>query len=112
MTLTTDSFEFVADLVRRRSAIQLEAGKEYLVESRLAPLARRAGLGLDEFVRSVRSAAYNFNTSRSRDVNTRFRGSSSSDGHSPRRLSGIFRVNIFWAACVFLTISTNSSADV
>jgi len=57
MTLTTDSFEFVADLVRRRSAIQLEAGKEYLVESRLAPLARRAGLGLDEFVRSVRAAA-------------------------------------------------------
>ncbi|MDM8083364.1 protein-glutamate O-methyltransferase CheR [Cellulomonas cellasea] len=57
MSLTTDSFEFVADLVRRRSAIQLEAGKEYLVESRLAPLARRAGLGLDEFVKSVRAAA-------------------------------------------------------
>ncbi|WP_082812786.1 CheR family methyltransferase [Cellulomonas timonensis] len=56
MTLTTDSFEFVADLVRRRSAIQLEAGKEYLVESRLAPLARRAGLGIDEFVRAVRAA--------------------------------------------------------
>ncbi len=56
MTLTTDSFEFVADLVRRRSAIQLDAGKEYLVESRLAPLARRAGLGIDDFVRAVRAA--------------------------------------------------------
>lgn len=56
MTLTTDSFDFVADLVRRRSAIQLERGKEYLVESRLAPLAREAGIGVDEYVRRVRSA--------------------------------------------------------
>jgi chemotaxis protein methyltransferase CheR len=56
MTLTTDSFDFVADLVRRRSAIQLERGKEYLVESRLAPLARQAGIGVDEFVRQIRSA--------------------------------------------------------
>ncbi|MFI2753232.1 CheR family methyltransferase [Cellulomonas sp. P22] len=55
MTLTTASFDFVADLVRRRSAIQLDQGKEYLVESRLAPLARRAGLGVDEYVRAVRA---------------------------------------------------------
>ena len=47
MTLSTDSFDFVADLVRRRSAIQLERGKEYLVESRLAPHARAAGLDVD-----------------------------------------------------------------
>ena len=39
-SLSTDSFTWVADLVRRRSAIQLAAGKEYLVESRLLPLAR------------------------------------------------------------------------
>ena len=56
MTLAADSFDFVADLVRRRSAIQLTAGKEYLVESRLAPLARQAGLpGVDEYVRALRT---------------------------------------------------------
>lgn len=44
MTLTTADFSYVADLVRRDSAIVLEPGKEYLVESRLMPVARDAGL--------------------------------------------------------------------
>ena len=34
-------FEFVCDLVRRQSGIALDSGKQYLVESRLQPLARR-----------------------------------------------------------------------
>jgi chemotaxis protein methyltransferase CheR len=56
MSLAPDTFAFVADLVRRRSAIQLEAGKEYLVESRLLPLARERGCaGVDAFVREVRT---------------------------------------------------------
>lgn len=55
MTLTPDTFAWVADVVRRRSAIQLEAGKEYLVESRLLPLARRAGApDVDTYVRDLR----------------------------------------------------------
>lgn len=55
MTLAPDVFDFVADLVRRRSAIQLEPGKEYLVESRLMPLAREAGAAsIDAYVRDVR----------------------------------------------------------
>ncbi len=55
MTLTADTFDFVATLVRQKSAIQLERGKEYLVESRLAPLARSAGaVDVDAFVRGVR----------------------------------------------------------
>lgn len=59
MTLSADSFAFVADLVRRRSAIDLIAGKEYLVESRLGPLARQAGLtGVDEYVRGLRMVPY------------------------------------------------------
>lgn len=56
MTLTADTFDFVATLVRQRSAIQLERGKEYLVESRLAPLARTAGASdVDAYVRALRS---------------------------------------------------------
>lgn len=59
MTLTTDTFTWVADLVRRRSAIQLESGKEYLVESRLLPLARSAGASdVDAYVRGIRAAAH------------------------------------------------------
>ncbi|MFF1530409.1 CheR family methyltransferase [Cellulomonas sp. NPDC058312] len=57
MSLTQDTFAFVADVVRRRSAIQLEAGKEYLVESRLLPLARDSGHpGVDAYIREVRAA--------------------------------------------------------
>lgn len=57
MSLTAESFSFVADLVRRRSAIQLEAGKEYLVESRLLPLARAAAAAdVDAYVRAVRAS--------------------------------------------------------
>lgn len=37
-------FHWVADLVHRESAIVLPAGKEYLVDARLLPLARAAGL--------------------------------------------------------------------
>lgn len=56
MTVTAETFDFVAKIVRQRSAIQLEPGKEYLVESRLAPLAKRAGaLDVDSFVRAMRA---------------------------------------------------------
>ena len=57
MTLTTGTFTWVSDVVRTRSAIQLEAGKEYLVESRLMPLARAAGeTDVDAYGRRVRQA--------------------------------------------------------
>ena len=56
MTLAAETFDFVATLVRQRSAIQLERGKEYLVESRLAPLARSAGAAdVDAYVRGMRA---------------------------------------------------------
>ncbi len=58
MTLSADTFAYVADLVRRRSAIQLASGKEYLVESRLLPLSRAAGVAdVDTYVRMLRDAA-------------------------------------------------------
>lgn len=43
MALTTHEFNFVSDLVRREAGIVLAPGKEYLVEARLLPLARRLG---------------------------------------------------------------------
>ena len=55
MTLTDESFAYVADLVRRESAIVLERGKEYLVEARLLPLSRQTGAAtVNEFVQRLR----------------------------------------------------------
>jgi chemotaxis protein methyltransferase CheR len=57
MTMAATSFAYVSDLVRRRSAIHLEAGKEYLVESRLQPLVRASGeRSLDRLVSRLRSS--------------------------------------------------------
>ncbi len=56
MTLSSDAFVWVSDLVRKRSAIQLPAGKEYLVESRLLPLAKENGLAdVQAFVAMART---------------------------------------------------------
>ena len=45
MSLNRTDADFVRDLVRERSAIVLDASKDYLIESRLAPVARTNGLG-------------------------------------------------------------------
>ena len=45
MTTPAQDFEFVRRLVRDRSALALDEGKDYLVEARLAPIVRREGLG-------------------------------------------------------------------
>jgi chemotaxis protein methyltransferase CheR len=51
-----NSYEFVRDLVLKDAGIVLEAGKEYLVDSRLTPLVRTAGLdSIDALVKSVRT---------------------------------------------------------
>jgi chemotaxis protein methyltransferase CheR len=44
MAITATDFESIRTLLRSASAISLEPGKEYLVESRLTPLAAQAGL--------------------------------------------------------------------
>lgn len=41
--IATEDFTFFADFLRGRSAISIGPGKEYLVESRLAPVARQGG---------------------------------------------------------------------
>jgi chemotaxis protein methyltransferase CheR len=43
MNIAIADFAFVAGLVRQRSAIDLQPGKEYLVEARLSPLIRDSG---------------------------------------------------------------------
>ena len=44
MSMTDTQFDYLCQFIRRESAIVLEPGKEYLVESRLGPVARREGL--------------------------------------------------------------------
>ncbi len=44
MSITPSDFQYVSTMVRQRSAIVLSPGKEYLVESRLLPVARDAGV--------------------------------------------------------------------
>lgn len=43
MPLSNLDFTFVTQIVRQKSSIDLQPGKEYLVESRLAPVARSVG---------------------------------------------------------------------
>lgn len=60
MVLDERDFAYVAQLVRDRAAIVLEPSKSYLVESRLAPLARKHGLdGVSAFVAQLRKPTAN-----------------------------------------------------
>jgi chemotaxis protein methyltransferase CheR len=43
--MTPDSFAFLAGLVKQRSGIVLTADKGYMLETRLAPMLRREGIG-------------------------------------------------------------------
>lgn len=57
MTLTAEDFDFLRAFVYANSAIVLDPGKEYLVTSRLGPVAQKEGLGgVDELVRQLRRA--------------------------------------------------------
>lgn len=56
ISLTSASFDFVAKLLRERSGLVLEPGKEYLVKSRLLPLAQQHHLaGVDELIDQLRN---------------------------------------------------------
>ncbi|MEP7209194.1 MAG: protein-glutamate O-methyltransferase CheR [Alphaproteobacteria bacterium] len=49
-------FDFVSDLLKKRAGIVLTADKTYLLESRLAPLARKEGLpSIDDLITVVRN---------------------------------------------------------
>jgi chemotaxis protein methyltransferase CheR len=55
--MSAAEFEFLRALVRARSAIVIEAGKEYLVESRMAPVLRDRNLAtMADLVAALRAA--------------------------------------------------------
>jgi two-component system chemotaxis response regulator CheB len=57
-TLQGTDVDFLRDFIYRRSAIVIEPGKEYLLESRLATIAREEGVGsVQELVARLRSGA-------------------------------------------------------
>jgi chemotaxis protein methyltransferase CheR len=56
--VTPLDYEFLRKLLKERSGLDLSADKQYLVESRLVPLARKAGLGgISELVQKVKAGA-------------------------------------------------------
>jgi chemotaxis protein methyltransferase CheR len=55
-TLTPAHVNFVCQLVKRRSAIELDENKTYLIEARLAPVAKQAGCNsISDLVAQVQS---------------------------------------------------------
>jgi chemotaxis protein methyltransferase CheR len=55
-TLSDDSLTFVCKLVRDQSAIELEASKSYLIEARLAPVAKQFGFAsTSELIHDLKS---------------------------------------------------------
>lgn len=55
MSVSPADFLFFREWLRHRAAILLEDGKEYLVDSRLEPVARKAGLaGVDAVIQKLR----------------------------------------------------------
>lgn len=56
--MTGQDFDYLCKLVRDRCAIVLESGKEYLVETRLAPIVKRQNLNsISELVHALRRQA-------------------------------------------------------
>jgi chemotaxis protein methyltransferase CheR len=53
-TIPDEALNYVCTLVRERSAIELEASKGYLIDARLAPLAKRQGYAsTEEYLRGL-----------------------------------------------------------
>ena len=61
--MTPLDYEFLRKILKERSGLDLSADKQYLVESRLLPLARRAGLsGIPELVQKMKTGAEQLTT--------------------------------------------------
>jgi chemotaxis protein methyltransferase CheR len=58
MLSTANEFSYVCDLVKNAAAISLDAKREYLMEARLSPLARKEGFpSVSEMIQKLRTAA-------------------------------------------------------
>ena len=56
--MTPSEYEFLRKLLKERSGLDLSADKQYLVESRLVPLARRVGMaGISELVQKAKTGS-------------------------------------------------------
>jgi len=56
--MTPADYDFLRKFLKERSGLDLSADKQYLVESRLMPLARKANLsGLEELVQKIKNGA-------------------------------------------------------
>ena len=56
--MTPPDYEYLRKLLRDRSGLDLSADKQYLIESRLLPLCRKAGLaGISELVQKMKGGA-------------------------------------------------------
>jgi chemotaxis protein methyltransferase CheR len=56
--VTPSDYEYLRKLLKERSGLDLSADKQYLVESRLVPLARKSALqGIPELVQKMRNGA-------------------------------------------------------
>jgi chemotaxis protein methyltransferase CheR len=56
--VTPSDYEYLRKLLKERSGLDLSADKQYLVESRLLPLARKSSLpGIPELVTKMKSGA-------------------------------------------------------
>lgn len=54
--MTPQDFDFLAQLLRQRSGLVLTPDKSYLIESRLAPVARREGMNsVDDLIATIRA---------------------------------------------------------
>lgn len=59
MAISASGFSYVRQLIYRRSAIVLDSGKEYLVESRLGPIARAEGFeSIDDLLTALHKQAW------------------------------------------------------
>lgn len=56
--MTPAAYDFLRKFLKERSGLDLSADKQYLVESRLAPLVRKASLsGIDDVVQKIKAGA-------------------------------------------------------
>jgi chemotaxis protein methyltransferase CheR len=56
--MTPSDYEYLRKFLKDRSGLDLSSDKQYLVESRLLPLARKAGLpGIDELVAQIKGGS-------------------------------------------------------